>query len=158
MKAVELNWTMDNEFGIEKYIVERRLGNENDFFAIGTVKSNNNTIYSFDDNSSVFPAYYRVRIVGLDGSSQCSKSLLVNISINTNISIYPNPVTNQLKLVGLTGRSTFRITNVVGKTMMEQNTTANSLNIDLSCLEKGDYFITIIEDADRVTVKKFVKK
>ena len=75
-----------------------------------------------------------------------------------NISIYPNPVTNNLNVAGLTGKSTLKITNIAGKTMMEQNTDANSLNIDLSGLKAGTYILSLTDEAERIFIKKFIKE
>jgi len=155
--GVEVAWNVANEIGIKDYIVERSAGSSTDFSAIGTVKSNNKTAYSFTDVSPVFPAYYRLKIVSLDGSIKYSNSLLVNKSAD-NISIYPNPVTNNLNVAGLTGKSTLKITNIAGKTMMEQNTDANSLNIDLSGLKAGTYILSISDEAERIVIKKFIKE
>ena len=155
--GVEVAWNVANEIGIKDYIVERSAGSSTDFSAIGTVNSNNKTAYSFTDISPVFPAYYRLKIVSLDGSIMYSNSLLVNKSAN-NISIYPNPVTNNLTVAGLAGKSTLKITTVAGKTMLEQNTDANSLNIDLSGLKAGTYVLSITDEDERIIIKKFIKE
>jgi hypothetical protein len=150
-------WNVANEIGIKDYIVERSAGSSTDFSAIGTVKSNNKTAYSFTDASPVFPAYYRLKIASLDGSIKFSNSLLVNKSAN-NISIYPNPVNNNLTVAGLAGKSTIKITNTMGQKVLEQNTSANSLNLDVTGLKSGTYILSITDDADRVAIKKFIKE
>ena len=155
--GVEVAWNVANEIGIKAYIVERSATGSTDFSAIGTVNTNNKTAYSFIDASPVFPVYYRLKIESLDGSIKYSNSLLVNKSVN-NISIYPNPVTNNLNVAGLTGKSTLKITNIAGKTMMEQNTDANSLNIDLSGLKAGTYILSLTDEAERIFIKKFIKE
>ena len=153
--GVEVAWAVANEIGIKEYIIER--STENNFSAIGSVNSNHKTTYSFVDASPVYPAYYRLKIASLDGSIKYSNSLLVN-KLSNHISIYPNPVSNNLTVTGLAGKSTLKITNIAGKTMLEQNTGANSLNIDLSGLKSGTYILSIMNEADRIVIKQFFKE
>jgi len=156
-KNVLISWEVANEVGIKKYKIEKSIDGNNNFSTIGSVNSNNKTAYSFTDVSPVFPAYYRLKIASLDGSIKFSNSLLVNKSAN-NISIYPNPVNNNLTVAGLAGKSTIKITNTMGQKVLEQNTSANSLNLDVTGLKSGTYILSITDDADRVAIKKFIKE
>ena len=153
--CVEVAWTVANEIGIKEYIIER--STENNFSAIGSVNANHKTAYSFVDASPVYPSYYRLKIISLDGSIKYTNSLLVN-QLPNHISIYPNPVSNNLTVAGLVGKSTLKITDIAGKTMLEQNTRANSLNIDLSGLKTGTYVLSITDEAERIAIKKFIKE
>ena len=156
-KNVLISWEVANEAGIKKYEIEKSIDGNNNFSTIGSVNSNNKTAYFFTDASPVFPAYYRLKIASLDGSIKFSNSLLVNKSAN-NISIYPNPVNNNFTVAGLAGKSTIKITNTMGQKVLEQNTSANSLNLDVTGLKSGTYILSITDDADRVAIKKFIKE
>lgn len=78
-----------------------------------------------------------------------------SVSIDKSISVFPNPATNTIsvtlnnsqKLISLT------VTDQLGKTIL---TKKESTTLDVSGLQKGVYFMTIVTDAGS-SVKKFVK-
>lgn len=80
---------------------------------------------------------------------------LPSVSIDKSISVFPNPATNTInvtlnnsqKLISLT------VTDQLGKTIL---TKKESTTLDVSGLQKGVYFMTIVTDAGS-SVKKFVK-
>ena len=157
-QGVLVGWNVANEVGIKTYYIERSSASSNNFSTVGAVNSTHKTIYSFTDASPVYPAYYRLRMVSIDGSITYSNSLLVSKGSNSNISIYPNPVNNNLTVAGLTGKSILKITNTIGQKVLEQNTGANSLNLDITGLKSGTYILSITDDADRIVIKKFIKE
>ena len=157
-QGVLVGWNVTNEVDIKTYYIERSSTTSNNFSTVGAVNSTHKTIYSFTDASPVYPAYYRLRMVNIDGSITYSNSLLVSKGSNSNISIYPNPVNNNLTVAGLTGKSILKITNTMGKKVLEQNTGANSLNLDITRLKSGTYILSITDDTDRVVIKKFIKE
>jgi hypothetical protein len=72
------------------------------------------------------------------------------------LTVYPNP-TNGVLFVETHGRAsrpdqTYRITNLMGQTVLSGTITAETQQIDVSDLPKGMYFITVGE-----TTRKFVK-
>ncbi len=80
-------------------------------------------------------------------------SLGVNDHNLTNISIYPNPVTDKLFIQGLSNVSKVSVYNVLGKLVLSK---MNSSEIYLDNLERGIYIINI-RDENRETVLKFIK-
>ena len=76
-----------------------------------------------------------------------------------NFSFYPNPANDKLScsLKGLTSHSTIQITTIEGKAILNiLPTTQPNLEIDVSALPAGIYFLQLSDERQRV-VKRFVK-
>jgi len=68
--------------------------------------------------------------------------------------IYPNPANDVLYIEGLSKTSQVTIHSAIGQQLSRHNTTNT---IDISELNSGIYFLTVVIDDRRVT-KKFIKK
>ena len=156
-KSVLLEWDVANEIGNSQYQIEKSI-DEINFTAIGIVSASNNNNYSFNDASFTLPAYYRIKLIGTNGDISYSNSLFVSDKSNSSIAVFPNPVSNNLTITGLNGQSLIKIVNNLGQIMLVQKTSANSLNMDLSTLKEGVYILSISDDADRISIRKFIKK
>jgi len=75
--------------------------------------------------------------------------------INTNVSIYPNPATNNLT-IETTEKSEIEISNIAGQILKTFNTTEKQTTIDVSNLPSGVYIIKAKTEKG-VAVRKFVK-
>ncbi len=156
-KSVVLNWDISDETGIAKYQIEKSKDG-NSFIAIGFISSIIPQKNMFSDVSPSLPAYYRIKAVYNNGVVTYSNSLFISDKSTDGISIYPNPVTNNLMITGLNGQSTLKIVNSIGQIMRQQNTSANALNLDVSTLKEGVYILSISDDSDRIIIRKFIKK
>jgi hypothetical protein len=79
------------------------------------------------------------------------------IPTDNRLSIYPNPVTNELRFnttQSITG-STLRIMDVMGREVMQIRVVANY--IDVSKLPSGVYTLVVTKDEKRIT-RRFVKR
>lgn len=84
----------------------------------------------------------------------------INENILANVSIYPNPVANQLFVNGLTDGvlTTLAITDVAGKTITTPTTSSTTLQqIDITHLSSGIYFLQINSNLGTKIIK-FVKE
>ncbi len=156
-KSVVLNWDVADAIGINNYQIESSKDAIN-FISIGKVESSNIVNYNFKDITPSLPAYYRIKMLGNSGNVTYSNSLFIANKSTDGISIYPNPVTNNLTITGLNGQSNLKIVNSIGQMMRQQNTSANALNLDVSTLKEGVYILSITDDADRISIRKFIKK
>lgn len=78
---------------------------------------------------------------------------------NTSISIYPNPATDQLNLVGIDTKEivALQIFDLIGKVIYSTDINSESITIDVNNFNSGSYLIRFL-DADGVSVtKRFVK-
>ena len=82
-----------------------------------------------------------------DGPSTSSGTLVV----------YPNPANNILfvetRLIASLPAQTYRITNLMGQTLLQGSITAESQQIDISILPAGMYFINVYEQTVKFVVK-----
>lgn len=72
-----------------------------------------------------------------------------------NLSIYPNPTSNTINIIGGERMTNISISNMIGERIMEINNPTNSINIE--SLESGVYFITLSDEITSTT-KKIIKK
>ncbi|MFN4313064.1 MAG: S8 family serine peptidase [Chitinophagaceae bacterium] len=100
-QQVHLEWNISPEFNMDYYQVEMARGNDafaqNQFEIIGELLSQGNTgaIHSYDlmdsEPGKTGVRYYRIRMVGLDGSVTYSDVKAVMISAEIEWQLYPNP-------------------------------------------------------------------
>lgn len=81
----------------------------------------------------------------------------VNESILHNISIAPNPAKDVLLVSGELTINALKIYSVLGQLVLEQKPNINSLELNISNLETGTYFISI-EAAGERGIFKFIKQ
>jgi hypothetical protein len=89
---------------------------------------------------------------GVDFGEPSSSSIVEN---ELNFEVYPNPTTNDVVTINLTGNYTYTITDLKGSIVLNGN--GNGINeIDLSGVEKGIYFINIQQENQTATTKLVV--
>lgn len=74
---------------------------------------------------------------------------------STNLSIYPNPATDIVNVIGAQNSSKIIISNVLGQKAIEVSPKTNSINIE--SLKPGVYFLTIF-NGNKTSTKKLIKK
>lgn len=103
---VQLDWITATELNNAGFEVQRMLDNETEFTTIdwvdGVGNSNDYVNYRFvDPNAYPGVSYYRLRQVDFDGTHSFSEIRAVSgekKTVNLNISIYPNPVSDVLNI------------------------------------------------------------
>lgn len=76
---------------------------------------------------------------------------------SSTLTIYPNPMSNVLRIEASKPMSGVKMFNVFGALVYELKTDSESVNMDLSAHSSGIYFITIYNE-DGFTSRKIVKK
>lgn len=71
------------------------------------------------------------------------------------IVLYPNPATDHLSLIGLQDCQTLAMVNLLGQTVLTQAISSNTLNLDVSNLERGVYLLKL-ESPNGLLVKKVI--
>ena len=145
----ELKWITENEINTDFFVVEKS-ENGIGFSNIGTVNAtgSSNNSYQFQDadrsTSGKLSAvvYYRLKMVDTDGSFTYSNIIKINNANNqlNSITIYPNPVKNVLSLKSIAVTDAL-LTNSLGQIIKNIKIVAGTINIDVSTLAKGLYFI-----------------
>jgi hypothetical protein len=104
---VSLSWSSKQEDNISHYIIERSYNNETYNQVVALVfaaeASDQVNSYSFKDavNTGTSVIYYRLKMVNKDGSCKLSEVRTIYIEMpgdNAKISLYPNPVTDNLTI------------------------------------------------------------
>jgi hypothetical protein len=169
---VLLSWQTTAEMNNDYFTVERSTDGLN-FSAIGRVNgvgnSNSSRYYAFTDHQPTpMVNYYRLRQVNIDGTHKLTPPIVVrNTVVTSGFTIFPNPVTNDIKLeidnkFNIGDNYSVIITDMAGKVMWKKDITVSNgqdsylENISTSSLGKGTYFITV-KHGDNSEVKKFVK-
>jgi uncharacterized repeat protein (TIGR01451 family) len=152
--AADVKWKTATENNVSHFEVLRS-ANGIDFTTIGTVEPGKPS-YLFKDRTPLIGYnYYRLRTVDIDGSTQYSNTVLVNVKNENNIisSIYPNPGngrTVNVKLQGLIqGNIRIQILDQLGRTLLskqysQQNSSGFKTELNLDKLSKGNYILKII--------------
>jgi len=144
-----ITWSTASEKGTDRFEIERSMDGKT-FEKIGQVSAvgNSNTLqnYSFRDAQSVLAnSYYRIKSVDFDGTTEYSKTVMVQTKAS-QISSFPNPTTGKVTLQGVENAE-IEIVNTLGKVISKFNFNGNSNSeIDLAQLPDGIYFISITQN------------
>ena len=76
-----------------------------------------------------------------------------------NLSIYPNPVEGIMNVKSATGIRSISITTITGQQVLKENISSNKIaRINTSHLNRGVYFIKVIDVNGGISTKKIIKK
>jgi PKD repeat protein len=126
-------------------------------FGDGNSSTQQNPTHLYGANGNYTVQLIACNSCGCDTTT--SSVTIIGVGINENasnkISVYPNPTKNNLIISGLhSGESkTIRLTDMLGKTVLEAKTSNSRVEVDLSLFENGIYLLKI----DGYEVVKVVK-
>lgn len=168
-----LKWTVATEQAIVRYDVMRSADGAA-WVKIGEVASLGNTgterSYGFTDKySGAGKQLYRLQAIGTDGSIKVSSIVIINGSKAGNLSLgglFPNPASSTLNLVvnaPVKETVTLLLSDALGRSVKSRRKVveagANTVDVNLSDVKAGVYFIKVIADADgSVAVERFLKE
>lgn len=160
-KAVEnnvaLQWTTTEEVNASHFEVQRS-GDAKTFVSIGEVEakgeSRNIVNYEFPDLSPLPGTnYYRLKQIDLDGTYAFSKTIAVQFNAEIKINVYPNPVTDVLRVESAAALQSLELfkadgSKVVGATIPTGNAASpaagrNYQEIDLRGQQPGLYILIV---------------
>jgi hypothetical protein len=160
-----LTWETTGEKNSSYFIVEKSLDGVH-FSSIGKVDAvgNSSTLqgYSFVDPSiTAGITYYRLAEYDVDGTVHYSVIKVVSKEGITGIQIVPNPNNGIFAIIlNNTGDVTSQVSvlNSLGQVVfVGAETKDNLMNVDISQLAAGVYYLQVITDEDKI-VKKIVKE
>ncbi len=151
----ELKWITESEQNMDKYVVEYSDDGYN-YSSVGEVVSENDVNrrnYSFRHTvtSSSPVAYYRLKMLEINGTHQFSAVIRIGNQVSAGVRIYPTSVSNNLlNIVSDKPVEKIKITNTNGAELFAKdiNGTSGFFTITLPVLQKGIYIV-------RVTGKSF---
>ena len=156
---VKLNWKTADEINNKGFDIERSTDAVS-FEKIGWVDASSTNSYELFDTKIVKgnTYYYRLKQVDKDGLYTYSPVIRINYSGNNTISIFPNPVKNNLVIQQSgTGRTSVVITDLTGKTVYSTEFAAGSLHINAQSWSKGLYLVRVFKD-EEVSSFKIIKQ
>ncbi len=162
-KSNEVHWSIDNENGIADYQLERSQDGINYETAYTTV-TKGQLNYTFLDQDPFTRTYYRLKITQKDGSTKLSQWIVLQRenSNNKQLQVYPNPTKHsvQIQFLATQGNSTLKITDLLGRTVLEKNMTTvegqNQYTLDLSTLSSAVYLLSLKNGSEQI-IRKITK-
>jgi trimeric autotransporter adhesin len=153
----KLIWVSEDEVKLQSYTLERSTDSR-DFYPIAIMPAMNEqgqVIYQYADStigktaSSVF--YYRLKITNSDDNSSYSPVVILNTESRKNgITIYPNPVINNVTVeinAETADKANWVLTDITGKQVLKHviaiTEGKNTLNINLSKVPAGIYYLKV---------------
>ena len=106
----------------------------------------NASFFDFQNGNRPLPAF--------DIFNFCSTLSLRKQIMKDNILIFPNPASNEIKIIGLYQDVAIKITDVLGRTV--KNTFSKNNIVDIRNIPVGGYTISLFID-DKLVSKKFIK-
>ncbi len=155
----ELNWATSSEFNSSYFEVQKSLNGVN-FEKLGIVDANKlANKYTYTDKTNDEQAYYRLKMVDLDGTFNYSKTISVeNVLGKSGVYVYPNAVESSFKVKLEKGEVVKNaiIFNLKGQKMKTFNSNTSEMNV--SELTSGTYLVQVLTSKNRVVVLKMFKK
>ncbi len=172
--AAELKWTTATEINSDYFLIEKSYDGEK-FEAIGMVTAMGNSFftktYTILDNNikRKGTTYYRLQEYDKgNNEAKFSKiiSLTGNISAGTSFELYPNPASSEMKILmpeNLFGKSvTIGTYDTFGRKILSTETFVSSenssVNLNISELSKGTYFIMVNDNSGTILKKNLIKE
>ncbi len=157
--GVAVQWKVSNENGTVSYDIERSVDGGSVFSKIGSTPSHGNNLindaYDFLDQKPLEgDNYYRVRMIDLNGRYKYTNVVKVTKATEIlTVSVYPNPVINQLMKVNFShspaGRYLIALYASDGKQIIAKTIThpggAATYKVPLSKVAQGLYHVTITQ-------------
>jgi uncharacterized repeat protein (TIGR01451 family) len=112
-------------------------------YAVGDIIPNFASIY-FDTNPAIITNVFNTEFVS---------SLSNEAFVFDNFNYFPNPVKNNLSISNGLAIEKIKVTSVLGQVIITKEINAKHHEIDLSSLEKGVYFVTIMCQDSEKTIK-----
>jgi len=115
----------------------------------------------YDFNTDVINYLKQFPLAGI--STECPQNIIceqytaINDTKLSEINVFPNPVSDVLKINGDIENSTVTIVNISGKVVYKKENASNRLDIPVSNFPNGMYLLKI-ESNNNSIVKKFIKK
>jgi hypothetical protein len=152
----DLNWQTVSESNTDKFIVERST-DASSFMAIGTVKAAGNSTsrlnYHFVATGAQGTAFYRLKMVDVDGKSTYSGTISLTSGTETTVKLtaYPNPASKSVfvKHPYTSGAGTIQVFNAQGLLVDQVRATGNQTRIEISQLNRGNYHVSFHSDGNR---------
>ncbi len=159
-KANRLDWTTAQEDGFDRFVVERstdaqtweRLGAVAGAGAVGGAG------YDYIDATPPAVAFYRLRIIDLDGTEVLSDVVLLERATTNRLNVYPNPSGGTFQIaLGESGPGDLAIYTLHGTRVRAQKIAPDATTVMLDDLPPGVYLAVVTTEGGQRTAKVRVR-
>ena len=162
--TVTINWAVESETNFKNYLVEYSQ-NGTDFSSVGIIPGTalaSPKNYSFKHLPTAGKAFYRLKMVDIDGKTDYSKTLLVISNCNKDaVLLYPNPVTDILTInvqkFSTRQSSVASLYNITGELVNKIQLINGANTIDMRNMPSGLYHLVLINN-DQITSYKIQRQ
>lgn len=162
---VKLQWTTSSEINSYQFVVERSADGVN-FIAIATVAAAGNSgsavQYANEDKHPLNgKSFYRLKMVDKDGSTEYAGVVTVQMSMPASLRLMQNPVQQTLRIQNSSPTSAneqWQIVNALGVVVKTGKMQTGLMQIDVSQLAAGTYWLQQYNANNRSQVLPFVKQ
>ncbi|MBL0146959.1 MAG: T9SS type A sorting domain-containing protein [Chitinophagaceae bacterium] len=156
-----LNWKTANEQNVSHFEIERSVDGIS-FAKIGTKAAHNlaqNTYTATDDISTIQTKqlYYRIIQVDINGKTTNSTVQLIKLQSSEQITIYPNPVVDEINMLNWNKVQQVQLVDVTGKMVKQWQAITSSL-LPVKEITAGVYFIKIKLISGEMVTQKIIKQ
>ncbi|HEY0066217.1 MAG TPA: T9SS type A sorting domain-containing protein [Flavisolibacter sp.] len=162
-RKADLNWKTEDAASLDKFEVQRSL-NGRDYATIGILNSTGSaSSYNFSDDLSQLSApvaYYRLKMVELDGKTSFSQVLVFREQgVGSQLLVYPNPVKGRAFVSFMSpakARIELQLVDASGRLVLRRSCDIEKGNniLSLGGLERflpGTYTLQLINGAERLS-------
>jgi len=155
---VELNWTTASEQNNDYFTIEKSRDGEHwttfeTVDGVGTTSEITN--YTVVDPTVSGLTYYRLIQTDFDGTTKKLKTIAVEGKEADRLSAYPNPAVQTLNVKGVENPASLHLINAMGVDQTRNitiNTASDGVQLDISNLQRGVYFI--IAEGEKLRIVK----
>lgn len=166
--GVQLNWWTASEQNNKGFDIERsadgsrwtKIG-----FVNGTSEDGNRNVnagYTFiDHNAATGKNFYRLKQLDRNGGFTYSAVAIVTLTKEYHVSVYPNPVSDELIIDGLEHSAVISIMNTLGQNLSSRAVQSNEhlVRLNVSNLSDGVYYIVVTYEDEKAMIRqKFIKQ
>lgn len=158
-ELLTLQWNTTDQ-DAEEFVIEKSVDGGKTFSALRTIKkAGQKDLYELQDSRTDAAAFYRVRTTSKDGVKLVSDVLKVDGVIK--LSIYPNPVADQLLVQHpqAAAGASVQVVSVDGRQLLNQNVAEGAVQtrVNVKKLVTGNYFVIYSVNGQRQS-KLFIKQ
>ncbi|MCC7030759.1 MAG: DUF4331 family protein [Chitinophagaceae bacterium] len=152
-----LDWKTANKENVKGFQVQRST-NGSDFVNVTFVSATEKDDYSFTDPSlENGKYYYRLKVMDNDNRFFYSEVRTVIFSETNAFELYPNPVSDEMKITSAADQFSYSIYTADGKVIESGNVHSNSKTLSMKHVVKGVYYIKMNTNTETKTIK-FLKQ
>lgn len=156
--TVHLNWTFNNETGLQQINLERSFDATN-FNSIASFTAGKSAYDFIDQNNHSVGAscFYRLKMTGADGKVSFSNIVTVKLREDGFISLSPNPAKDKVRVNCSLKKGLISVINSGGQTVLNRSVNTGSEILDIAGLPPGIYMVHFSDHANSLHTKLVIR-